>query len=365
MSHDVLLVEPWYRGSHRQWADGWRAASRHRIHVLAGSDERWRRGLVTAPAELAARIDRSSHPVDAVVASTPIDLAALLGLSRRRLGGVPVMLYAHETQVSYPPGPEGGRARAAMPADWTSMLCADRVMVASEHHREAVQRHLPEFVAGHHPLAPAMTQRALEVVERIEVLPVGVDLPRPASGHAEGPLRVLWNHRWAHDKAPDRFVHSLRVLAGEGHRFEVIALGEVERSGRKAHERLRRSLGDRLVQAGPVGRDHYRRWLARADIVVSTARHDFFGVAVVEATAAGARPLLPDRLSYPELIPTELADSLLYRGQLADALRPLVGLPRADLHAHRAATTDHVSRYAWDKLAPRYDELIDSLVEGQ
>jgi len=40
--------------------------------------------------------------------------------------------------------------------------------------------------------------------------------------------------------------------------------------------------------------------------VLSTARHEFFGIAVVEALLAGCLPWLPDRLSYPELLPPAL-----------------------------------------------------------
>ena len=37
--------------------------------------------------------------------------------------------------------------------------------------------------------------------------------------------------------------------------------------------------------------------------MLSTARHEFFGIAVAEALRAGCLPWLPARLSYPELLP--------------------------------------------------------------
>jgi hypothetical protein len=52
-------------------------------------------------------------------------------------------------------------------------------------------------------------------------------------------------------------------------------------------------------------REEYIRQLCRADIVVSTATHEFYGISVIEAARAGCIPLLPNRLSYPELFPAE------------------------------------------------------------
>ena len=49
----------------------------------------------------------------------------------------------------------------------------------------------------------------------------------------------------------------------------------------------------------------YLKILSEADIIVSTAIHEFFGISVVEAIAAGAYPLLPKRLAYPEVLALE------------------------------------------------------------
>ena len=44
----------------------------------------------------------------------------------------------------------------------------------------------------------------------------------------------------------------------------------------------------------------YRALLGRAHFVLSTALHEFQGLAVIEAALHGCHPLVPDRLSYPE-----------------------------------------------------------------
>ena len=60
---------------------------------------------------------------------------------------------------------------------------------------------------------------------------------------------------------------------------------------------------DRIEYAGRLPRADYVKTLRRADWVLSTARHEFYGIAVAEALLAGCLPWLPDRLSYPELVP--------------------------------------------------------------
>ena len=357
-----MLLEPWFRGSHRQWAEGWARHSRHRVHIVAGTDQGWRRGLLTHPAEFARRLEQRAGAIDCVVASTPIDLATTVGLARHVLNDVPIVLYMHESQAAYPTGPRGGRPASAIVADWTAMMTADRVYVASEHHRQALGEGQWPALTEVVDLDASDAGRVADLVSTVQTLPVGVDIPPPRDRDVDGPLRILWNHRWAHDKAPERFVHAMNVLAGEGFDFEIIAAGAVERGGRAALERLVRTLGSRVVARAPLDQEGYRAALRLGDVVVSTARHDFFGVAVAEAIAAGARPVLPRRLSYPELIPDALADELLYRGQLDDALRPLLDRPRSQLHEHRAALCAHLQQFAWATMAPRYDQVVDELI---
>jgi len=49
-------------------------------------------------------------------------------------------------------------------------------------------------------------------------------------------------------------------------------------------------------------------------VVLSTARHDFQGLAIQEACFAGCTPLAPNRLVYPEYLP----ENLLYQRHESD-----------------------------------------------
>lgn len=53
-------------------------------------------------------------------------------------------------------------------------------------------------------------------------------------------------------------------------------------------------------------KDDYYNVLSKATIAVSLALQETFGIAMLEATALGCIPLVPDRLSYTELYPDEL-----------------------------------------------------------
>lgn len=163
---------------------------------------------------------------------------------------------------------------------------------------------------------------------------------------------IVWNHRWEHDKDPDLFFSTLYGLKAEGVDFRLIVLGKSFRQGPKVFAEAREVLSDRIIHFGHVrSRSDYLAILSRTDIVVSPARHEFFGLAVLEAVRAGCRPLLPRRLVYPELF----SDEFLYdEHELRARLRTL--LTRGRLARKQAR--DLTERFGWQQLSPSYEEWL-------
>ena len=115
---------------------------------------------------------------------------------------------------------------------------------------------------------------------------------------------LLWNHRWEYDKGPDRLLKFLQVLDQRSMPFRLSVVGERFRSYPKAFDRIREQFGPCIEHWGFFeNREDYDQLLRQADIVISTALHDFQGLSMLEAMASGCVPLAPDRLAYREYVP--------------------------------------------------------------
>lgn len=357
----VLLIEPYFGGSHRAWAEGYRDHSGHDVTLLTLPARWWRwrmRGGAVTIAERAAELAEAGYRPDVVLVSSMIDLGLLRSLLPAVWGRVPAALYLHESQLTYPDSPQLEPDVSYGFLNWTSALAADRVIFNSEYHRDVFFEQVWRLLRGF----PDFTHEHL--VERVRsnstVLPVGIDLSwvrnRP---ERDGPPLVLWNHRWEHDKAPEEFFDAVRTLAAEGLAFRLAVCGESFRQVPEEFLQAACDLGDRMEHFGFAVKAKYREILLRADVVVSTARQEFFGVAVMEAIAAGAFPVLPSRLVYPSLIPAGFREAVLYpEGTLVDRLRSLLERPTFAFSFQELEA--FAQTFDWRRIAPRYDvELVD------
>jgi glycosyltransferase involved in cell wall biosynthesis len=365
----IAFVEPYFGGSHRAFAEGYAAASRHDVVLFThpASFWKWRMqgGFLTLAAEVAGSVARDG-PFDLVFATSMLDLARFLGASRRVVGDVPVVLYMHENQLTYPTAPRDEFDMTYAMTNWASMAAADLVLFNSEFHLREWFAALPGLLRG----LPDQRHGVFvsDVMKRSAVLPVGVDLSRfdgdrPVA--AERPL-VLWNQRWDHDKGPDVFAASVIETAARGVHFDVALAGEQFVSDPTGFEEVRAALGDRVVHYGYADDATYVDLLGRADIVVSTARQEFFGIAITEAVYAGAFPLVPDSLVYPERIPKEHHATCLYNGA-EDLVAKLTWAltHRAQIPAVAAGLRSTMAEFDWGVMAPRFDERLELLAASR
>jgi glycosyltransferase involved in cell wall biosynthesis len=293
---------------------------------------------------------------DVFLTSDMVHLPALLGFARESLTGVPVVLYLHENQLTYPL-PDGATPdHTYAMTNWLSLAVADQVVFNSEYHRRELLDQLPELLCRFPDHQHSHRLREVEAVAT--TLPVGIDPDRfRRSRHRNEVPVVLWNHRWEYDKDPATFFQALGTVADRGVDFDVIVAGEAFGTVPEAFEQGRGLLGDRIVHFGTADDEVYPELLARADVVVSTARHDFFGVAVAEAVAAGCLPLLPDRLAYPELVPA--SRPYLYGDDAALVDDLCWALTHGDeRRAAAEAARRHVARFAWPEVAAAYDRML-------
>jgi len=321
----VVLVEPYYGGSHRAWADAWVRHSRHEIALITHPGEYWRwrlrGGAVTLAEQFNAHVADRGRP-DAVVVSGLVDVAAFAGHARRSLGDTAVAVYVHESQVLYPLAPNQRSDSSAALTNWQSLVTADAVWFNSAFHRDALRAELPTLLNAQPP--PGHSHLIQPVFERATVLWPGVETEALIGGvRTERSVpRVLWNQRWDHDKNPHAVFSALASLADEGVPFTVALAGQNQRPKNPDLAWVHERLGDRIDHHGFVPEGEYPKLLLSSDVVVSAADHEFFGIALVEAMAAGALPVLPTRLSFPELVDQRWHEAALYPdGELRSRLR--------------------------------------------
>lgn len=343
---EAWLLSAYGAASHRTWANELIAAQdafawqrlelpgRHFAWRIRGNPLSWLDALPPSTPGL-------------IVATSMVDLATVKGL-HPRLAGVPCLFYFHENQFAYPSTPAQVTSVEPQMVQLYGALAADRVAFNSEYNRdsflkgvEALLARLPDGVPDH---------VAARILERSMILPVPIQPVPP--GQRDDRL-ILWNHRWEYDKAPELFAKAILQLAATGIDFRIALLGERGLDPHPALADLRREIPEKIVADGYIEARRYREMTRRSGIVVSTAKHEFQGLSVLQAAMAGARPLVPDALCYPEYVP----EAYRYPAGDADALIDRLSVW---LEAGLPPSVD-VSNYSASVLEPRWRAALEAM----
>lgn len=360
-----LLLEPFYGGSHRDVAEGLVQASRHRIDLMSMSARFWRWRMGGAALHFVRRLPDLSR-YDGLLVCGLMSLTDLKALAP--VPFPPTAVYFHENQLTYPVA-EGEAWDAALA--WTNVttaLAAERVIFNSHAHRSAFLHALPALVRLMPDYRPGWVVEAVR--DKSSVIYPGCRFPASdppgTATRREGPPLIVWNHRWEYDKDPSTFFRALNVLAERGHDFRLAVLGERYRRAPDVFQSARIQHGSRILQYGFVpSRDAYLDWLRKGSVVVSTAIQENFGIAVIEAVRCGCLPVLPNRLSYPELIPEEDHSVCLYDDfeALVETLGAVVSDPKRFEETRRRLSRT-MGRFAWERRIEDFDGMLEALGAG-
>lgn len=360
---EVLLVEPWFGGSHKSWAQGYERFSSHDVRIVSLPDLGWKwrlRGSAARLAELAEADATANGTPDVVLVSGLTDVAALRGLLPF---SIPIVTFMHESQMLYP-NDDGALDVENSLTNLLSWLASTEVWFNSRFHRDSVCSALPAFTAT----IPEEVRPTADPTPRFQVTGLGVDLDwvKRRVQRKPGPPRILWPHRWQQDKNPEVFLSALRKLQTAGAAFELILAGEDGPKASQTKSEIINTFDVKAASVGPFNRKDYLGHLSDADIVASCASHEFFGVGVVEAIAAGCHPVLPNNLSYPELIPPALRSQFLYPlGTFGTALgHALDTVHQPESLAARTELCAAAGAHSWQQVAPIYDARISAILGG-
>jgi len=359
----LLVIEPFYTGSHKQWLDGLVKHVGLEITTITLPGKLWKWRTESSAFRIAEKYLALNTQFDCILCSGFFNLAVFKSFVLKEKAKIaPCYMYMHENQISYPwsgtdPDPALRRDQHYGFIDLMNVFLADKVFFNSHFHRNSFLQALPDFT-NQFP-EDYFSKRLHELDSKSSVLPIGLELEQFKVSDFKtntNPI-ILWNHRWEYDKNPELFFQSLFELKEEGTRFKLIVLGERYKNSPDIFNEAEIKLAEEIIHFGYAkSREVYCRMLKQADILPVTSKHDFFGISVVEAIAASCVPLLPLDLSYPEHISHDNYPELFYHDP-KDYLPKLRTLLKTYKN-HKDLNTN-IMKYDWQNLKMMYSQALE------
>ena len=361
----ILILEPYFTGSHKQWALGYKKYSKHEVKILSMKGQFWKWRMHGGAVTLAKQFKNKNYKPDLILSTDMLDLSTFLALTKTKARSA---IYFHENQLSYPWSPNDRdllkkRDHHYSFINYVSALSADHVLFNSRFHMEIFLKKLHSFL-NHFPDHNEID--TIKIIEKkSEVLSLAIELKKFDSykyTKHNKPL-ILWNHRWEYDKNPELFFKSLKHVKDHGYNFDLAVLGENFSNSPEIFKNAKDIFKENILHWGYAKNfDSYAKWLWKANILPVTSNQDFFGVSVMEAIYCETYPLLPNRLSFPELIPKKFHCDHFYQND-NDLNEKLISLIKTYKNRDSKALKKVALKFDWNYLAPVYDAKMNSLLK--
>jgi len=215
--------------------------------------------------------------------SSTTNLTELIGL-RPDLISCRKILYFHENQLIYPVRKHQERDFQYGYNQILSCLTADIILFNSKFNMTSFLTNINSYLKVMPDYRPKNIVEQIEPKCQVVYFPLNITLPMNCVADVDREsqlLHIVWSHRWEHDKNPTSFFDVIVRLHNEGYQFRVSVLGQCYTD-----------IPDIFVQAQELLKDHIYKWgyqeekqdyidvLKTADVALSTANHEFFGVSM-------------------------------------------------------------------------------------
>lgn len=361
---NVLILEPYFGGSHKHFLHGLQKYVEAKYLLFTLPARKWKmRMQLSAPwfVEQIKALPVCDRRFDSVLCSTFVDVAVLRSLLSSVDGwnhDARILTYFHENQFVYPQRFDEPIQHQFTNINFHSALASDGIAFNSSYNRES-------FLTGcRRSLKAAKDMKFPGVISLLSaksrILFPGIDFSGideiKWKSSADIPV-IVWNHRWEHDKNPQKFFRALDLLQQRDIDFRLIVLGQSFDASPECFHQAEKNFKDKIIHYGFVpSYQQYIELLSQGDIVVSTSLHEFYGISIIEAVRAGCVPILPDRLSYPELFDKKFLYSEDSGHDTLSARLEMVIGKQCRLSSQTArAMTDQFSWLSWQK---RYSEWL-------
>ncbi len=301
-----------------------------------------------------------SQQFDAVLATSMVDLATLKGLIPN-LANTPSIVYFHENQFAYPLSAHQQFRIEPQVVTLYNGIAAERLIFNSEYNLTTYLSGIEKLLAKMPDCVP--TDVVKHLTKKSQIIPVPIESPESQQHRSfSKPLTLVWNHRWEYDKGPDGLFAALTVLRKRKIDFKIHIIGQQFRKVPNIFLDLKDRFSNEIGEFGFIEHQQdYQRILSESDLVISTAIHEFQGLAILEAVASGCIPVVPDRLSYPEFFDQQ------YRYDSApdnidaetESLCDKIEFWLEQLQTGAPLAVPNISSLSWRNLGIQYEKLLN------
>jgi len=321
----IWLLSAYRSASHAAWAnwivDTFDEFNWHKLE-LPGRHFRWR--IRGNPLSWLNKLPQETP--DLILATSMVDLATLKGL-HPQLAHIPCIYYFHENQFAYPVNNKQHESVDPQMVQLYGALAANKVFFNSAYNLDTFFNGVEHLLSR---LPDEVPDKITDILkQKTQLLPVSISKVKPAEKIQ--PKLILWNHRWEYDKAPEVFFEALIKLEAMNIDFQLALLGERPPNKTTALLHIEKKFADKILINEKISKPDYLKYLSLSSIAVSTAIHEFQGLAMLEAVSAGAVPVVPDALCYTEQYAAEFRyvpnDSAALADKLFSFLNDLPAAP--------------------------------------